>query len=66
MARRTPDRPKAGTGKVANDRNRTGQTPPTQTNEARRTPASRHDRDDHLGSANQPRTRRGGPGSSQE
>ncbi len=65
MSRRTPDPPKAGAGKLANDRNRAGQAPPTQKNEARRTPASRHDRDDHLGSANQPRTRRGGPGSSQ-
>ncbi len=65
MTRRKPERPKARAGKVANDHNKTGKSPPTQKNEAGRTPASRHDRDDHLGSANQPRTRRGGPGSSQ-
>lgn len=66
MTRRKPDRPKARAGKVANDRNKAGQTLPTQKNEAGRSPASRHDRDDHLGSANQPRTRRGGPGGGQE
>ena len=33
-----------GTGKVANDHNKVGNTEPTQTNEGNRTPESRHDR----------------------
>jgi hypothetical protein len=37
------------TGKVENDRNKLGHEQPTQKNEARRTPESRHDRDDHIG-----------------
>jgi hypothetical protein len=38
------DRQEPGTGKVANDRNKMGQQEPTQLNEGRRTPESRHDR----------------------
>lgn len=51
-------------GKVENDFNKTGDQPPTQKNEGRRTPASRHDREAKVGSQNQSKTRRGGPGSS--
>lgn len=52
-----------GTGKVANDHNRQGQQAPTGRNEGRRTPHSRHDREDHIGSGNQQQSRRGGAGS---
>ncbi len=60
-----PGRPTTGSGKVANDHNQPGQQPPTQRNEARRTPESRHDRENLAGSHNQNRSRQGGPGSSQ-
>ena len=46
-----PDKQVARTGKVENDHNRQGHQEPTQVNEARRTPESRHDR----------QTRAGGP-----
>jgi len=39
-----PDRQEPGTGKVENDHNKKGHQKPTQTNEGRRTPESRHDR----------------------
>lgn len=65
MGKRNPDRQPPGTGKVANDRNQAGQAAATQKNETARTPRSRHDRDAHLGSDNQSRTRQGGPGSGQ-
>jgi hypothetical protein len=51
-------------GKVANDHNSTGEQPATQTNQGRRTPESRHDRETHVGSGNQTQSRRGAPGSS--
>jgi len=38
------DRQEPGTGKVANDHNKMGHQEPTQRNEGRRTPESRHDR----------------------
>lgn len=53
-----------GSGKVANDHNSTGEQPATQTNQGRRTPESRHDRETHVGSGNQTQSRRGAPGSS--
>lgn len=53
-----------GSGKVANDHNQTGHQAPTQTNQGRRTPESRHDRESNLGSGNQAQSRRGAPGSS--
>ncbi|MFD0668210.1 hypothetical protein ACT80S_10870 [Ramlibacter sp. MAHUQ-53] len=65
MGKRTTGRQAPGTGKVANDHNQAGQAAATQKNEAPRTPRSRHDRDTHLGSDNQSRTRQGGPGSGQ-
>lgn len=49
-----------GTGKVENDHNRMGHQQPTQKNEGRRTPDSRHDRDTHVGSGNQSQSRQGG------
>lgn len=49
-----------GKGKVENDHNKpkAGETP-SQRNEARRTPHSRHDREAQLGSGNQVQSRRG-------
>jgi hypothetical protein len=53
----------SGGGKLSNDRNKVGSQSPTSKNEGRRTPASRSDRDDKLGSDNQVRGRKGGAGS---
>lgn len=50
-------------GKVENDTNKMGQQEATQVNQGKRTPQSRNDRDSHLGSDNQLRGRKGGPGS---
>jgi hypothetical protein len=47
-----------GAGKVANDKNKLGNETPTQSNEGRRTPQSRHDREDHIGN-NQTKVRGG-------
>lgn len=58
------DHRSAGSGKVANDHNQTGDQPSTQTNQGRRTPESRHDRESNIGSGNQAQSRRGAPGSS--
>lgn len=52
-------------GKVENDFNKQGEQKPTQKNEGRRSPASRHDRESQLGSDNQTRARRGAPNSGQ-
>jgi hypothetical protein len=52
-------------GKVENDFNKLGEQKPTQKNEGRRTPASRHDRESQLGGDNQSQARRGGPNSGQ-
>ncbi|MBE7367547.1 hypothetical protein [Ramlibacter pallidus] len=47
-------------GKNANDTNKLGNQAPTQKNEGRRTPESRHDREDHIGGkANQKLVRTG-------
>ena len=54
-----------GSGKNANDTNKVGNQAPTQKNEGRRTPESRHDREDHIGgksNVNQVRTGRAGQG----
>lgn len=48
-----------GTGKLANDRNKTGQTAPTQRHESQRSPLSRSDREALAGSHNQSQMRRG-------
>lgn len=50
-------------GKVANDHNEMGQTQPTQINQGRRTPESRHDRQTMgAGPQNQVSARKGGGG----
>lgn len=51
-----------GTGKFANDSNKQGNTPPTQKNESRRTPESRHDRQTVNGTMNVTQARTGGKG----
>ena len=59
------DRQAARSGKVENDTNKLGKEQPTQKNEGRRTPLSRHDREDHIGgnaNQNQVRTGRAGQG----
>ncbi|HWI83505.1 hypothetical protein [Ramlibacter sp.] len=64
MAKRPNPRDKqAGqSGKVENDTNKLGETRPTQKNEGRRTPDSRHDREARLGGDNQSQSRRSPPG----
>ena len=49
-------------GKVENNTNKAGTQEPTQKNEGRRTPQSRHDRESHIGSSNQTQSRRGNSG----
>jgi hypothetical protein len=59
------DKQAALSGKVENDTNKLGKEKPTQKNEGRRTPLSRHDREDHIGgqsNQNQLRTGRAGQG----
>ena len=58
-----PDRQEPGQGKVENDHNRTGHQEATQKNEGQRTPESRSDRTNHIGSGNQNQTRQGHAGS---
>ena len=55
------DRQEPGKHKVENDHNRQGEQAATQKNEARRTPESRSDRTDHIGSDNQSQSRKRGP-----
>jgi hypothetical protein len=54
------DKQAGASGKVENDRNKLGKAQATQTNEGRRTPQSRHDREDHIGN-NQSKMRGGSP-----
>ena len=54
------DKQAALSGKVDNDFNKQGNQPPTQKNEGKRTPESRHDREDHIGN-NQSHMRKGAP-----
>ena len=54
------DKQAALSGKVANDFNKQGNEKPTQTNEGRRTPQSRHDREAQIGN-NQSKIRGGSP-----
>jgi hypothetical protein len=57
--RAAQDKQAGQSGKVENDTNKLGkQAHPTQSNEGRRTPMSRHDREDHIGN-NQVKMRRG-------
>ena len=54
------DQQAAQSGKNANDTNKQGGQAATQKNEGRRTPESRHDREDHIGGkANQKMVRTG-------
>lgn len=50
------------TGKVANDHNKAGAQEATQTNQAQRTPKSRHEREARVGSHNQVEASTGGKG----
>jgi len=52
----------AHSGKLANDHNKVGETKPTQKNEGRRTPESRHDRQTVNGTMNVTQARTGGKG----
>lgn len=52
------DRQTPLTHKVENDRNKEGEQEPTQRHEGRRTPDSRSDRTDHIGTDNQSLERR--------
>lgn len=54
------DKQAAQSGKVENDTNKLGKAQATQKNEGRRTPRSRHDREDHIGN-NQSKVRGGSP-----
>lgn len=54
------DKQAAMTGKSENDTNKLGRAEATQKNEGRRTPNSRHDRDNLIGN-NQTHMRQGGP-----
>jgi hypothetical protein len=56
--RPTQDKQAGLSGKVENDTNKQGKAQATQSNEGRRTPQSRHDREDHIGN-NQVKVRRG-------
>ena len=56
------DRQAAHSGKNANDHNKLGDQAPTQKNEGRRTPDSRHDREAHIGGENQSKMRKGRQG----
>lgn len=56
------DRQEPHSPKVGNDRNKLGETRPTQTNQGRRTPQSRHDRQSNNGSMNVVQARTGGKG----
>ena len=56
------DRQAPLSGKVENDFNKVGEQRPTQKNEGKRSPKSRHDRESHIGGDNQSQTRRGAGG----
>ena len=56
------DRQEPNTPKLGNDRNKLGETRPTQTNQGRRTPQSRHDRQTVNGGMNVVQARTGGKG----
>ena len=56
------DHQQAHSPKQANDHNKVGEKKPTQKNEGRRTPQSRHDRESQAGTMNQVQARTGGKG----
>jgi hypothetical protein len=53
----TGDKQASHVGKVENEHNKLGHQKPTQKNEGRRTPLSRHDRESHIGGENQTQER---------
>lgn len=55
------DRQEPHRGKYGNDHNKMGESTPTQSNEGRRTPESRHDREMLIGGQNKPHMRQGAP-----
>ena len=57
------DKQEAKTGKVENDTNKSGDKEATQLNQGQRTPASRSDREAHIGGSNQSQSRQGKAGS---
>ncbi|WP_334134006.1 hypothetical protein [Tepidimonas sp.] len=59
MTRSPTDRQTPHSGKVENDHNKMGEHHPTQLNQGRRSPASRSDRESHVGGSNQSQSRRG-------
>ena len=58
----TADHQVPHTGKVANDHNKAGAQEATQTNQAQRTPESRHEREARMGGHNQVEATTGGKG----
>lgn len=50
-------------GRVDNDTSKEGEQDPTQLRQGQRAPASRSDRESHVGSSNQSQSRRGPAGS---
>lgn len=56
------DKQAPNTGKVENDTNKVGEQDATQLNQGQRTPASRSDRESHVGGSNQSQSRRKPPG----
>lgn len=55
------DRQEAHTGKYGNDHNKMGEQHATQTNQGRRTPESRHDKEMHVGGDNRIQSRQANP-----
>lgn len=62
FTQRPRDKQAAHSGKVENDHNKVGDQASTQKNQGERTPASRTDREAHIGSSNQTQSRRGNTG----
>lgn len=58
----TADHQVPHTGRVANDHNKAGAQPPTQTSQAQRTPESRHEREARAGTHDQVQASTGGKG----
>jgi hypothetical protein len=56
------DKQEPHTRKVENDTNKLGEQDTTQLNQGQRTPASRSDRESHVGGNNQSQSRRAPPG----
>lgn len=59
MTRNARDQQTPHSGKVENDRNQQGGQDATQLNQGHRSPASRSDRESHVGGSNQSQSRRG-------